>query len=112
MQGAIIDLLNVVGEFSLVGSARTEAEANLWVADNPGKWDLAILDLVLDQGSGLSVIQQCKRISPAAKIVVFSHYVTDGIRHHCLGLGADAAISKADFKSLTEYCLTLSPGDA
>ncbi len=108
IQAAIMEALAEAGEFSVVGTARTEAEAILWVKENPGTWDLAIVDLVLDQGSGLGVIQECRRTCPAGRVLVFSDYVTSGMREHCLGLGADAAISKADFKLFIEYCSKLS----
>ena len=97
LQVVISDLLASMGDFLLIGTATTEAEANLWLADNPGRWDLAIVDLVLEQGSG-------KRRPSASKVVVFSDYVTPGIHRHCLGLGADAAISKSDINAFIKYC--------
>jgi DNA-binding NarL/FixJ family response regulator len=104
LQAVISDLLASIGDFLLIGTATTEAEANLWLADNPGRWDLAIVDLVLEQGSGMSVIGKCKRRPRASKVVVFSDYVTPGIHRHCLDLGADAAISKSDTPAFIKYC--------
>jgi len=109
LQVAIADLLESIGSFSLVGSAETEAEANLWLEDNSNGWDLAIVDLVLEQGTGMGVVAKCKGRPAASKVLVFSDYVTPGIRQHCMGLGADAAILKSDTGAFIDYCATLTP---
>jgi DNA-binding NarL/FixJ family response regulator len=106
LQGVISDLLKTLGDFIVAGTATTEAEANLWLDENSSGWDLAILDLVLQQGSGMGVIRKCRRgtATPQGKVVVFSDYVTPGISRHCLRLGADAAISKADMPAFMRFC--------
>jgi DNA-binding NarL/FixJ family response regulator len=104
LQGLISDLLESLGDFKLIGTATTEAEANWWLGENLGSWDLAIIDLVLEQGSGISVVRKCRCKSVDGKIVVFSDYVTPGIHRHCLGLGADRAISKSDMPTFIDYC--------
>ena len=48
------ELFSAIGGLQLVGGAATEAEAKLWLSDNPGGWDL-IVDLILDEGSGIEV---------------------------------------------------------
>lgn len=108
LQGVITDLLASLGDFELAGTATTEAEANLWLVEHPGSWDLAIIDLVLEQGTGMGVIARCRRTCPAGKVVVFSDYVTPGIRRHCMGLGAEAVIPKADMAAFTSYCSELA----
>ena len=103
--GVLTDLLATVGDFELVKSVGTEAEANLWVDEHPGEWDLAVVDLVLEQGTGLGVVARARDRSPASKLVVFSDYATEGIRKHCLRLGADAAFQKgADMGAFVDYC--------
>ena len=108
VHAAVTDLLHAIGDFSLAGCAATEAEANLWLEENASSWDLAIIDLVLDQGSGMSVIRKCRMASPAGNVMVFSSYVTPGIYKHCMRLGADAAIGKADTPAFIEYCSGLA----
>ena len=44
MQGVLNDLLNVVGPFEIVSTMRTEAEANLWLQEHPGAWDVALIE--------------------------------------------------------------------
>jgi DNA-binding NarL/FixJ family response regulator len=96
MQGVVLDLLATVGEFELVKSVSTEAEANLWLEENEGQWDLAVIDLILEQGTGLGVVNKARTRAHGSKVVVFSDYATEGIRKHCIKLGADAAFQKSD----------------
>jgi DNA-binding NarL/FixJ family response regulator len=105
-------LLQELGDFRIVGGATTEAEANLWLLENLGGWDLAILDLVLAQGTGMGVIAKARLANAPGKILVFSDYVTPGIRKHCLALGADSVISKGNLPEFMSYCLTLLEGAA
>jgi two-component system OmpR family response regulator len=103
--GPLLDLLSTVGEFTLAKAVSTEAEANFWLQENKTQWDLAVIDLVLEQGTGLGVVARAKTRPAGAKVVVFSDYVTPGLRKHCLELGADEAFQKAtDTKAFLDYC--------
>jgi DNA-binding NarL/FixJ family response regulator len=109
MQGVVLDLLATVGDFRLVTILSTEAEANLWLDENPGGWDLAVVDLILEQGTGLGVVARARNRPPASKVVVFSDYATEGIRKHCLKLGADAAFQKSeDLQGFLAFCSALA----
>jgi DNA-binding NarL/FixJ family response regulator len=109
VQGVLADLLASIGDFQLVGATRTEAEAKLWLQEHPGGWDLAIIDLVLDQGTGMAVIPRARGATgdEGGNIVVFSDYASDGIRHHCLKLGADAVFLKSQTQEIMDYCSEL-----
>jgi DNA-binding NarL/FixJ family response regulator len=109
VQGVLADLLASLGDFRLVGTARTEAEARLWLQENPGAWDLSIIDLVLDQGTGMAVIRPARDVTggEGGNIVVFSDYASDGIRNHCLKLGADAVFLKTQTQEFMDYCSEL-----
>jgi DNA-binding NarL/FixJ family response regulator len=96
LRGLMRDLFESLGGFELVATASTEAEARLWLSDHEGKWDLAIVDLVLDQGSGFGVLSHAGRLQRSGRIVVFSSYITPGIEAHCLQLGAAAVFAKDD----------------
>ena len=95
LRTVIADLLASIGDFEVVGEVSTEAEAKLWLEENPGRWDLAVVDLILEQGTGLGVIAKCREAA-GSKIVVFSDYATPGIHKHCLSLGADAVFQKSE----------------
>ena len=104
MQGVVLDLLSTVGDFKLVKAVTTEAEANLWLDENLGQWDLAVVDLILEQGTGLGVVARTTHRT-SGKVVVFSDYATEGIRKHCLKLGADAVFQKSsDVRAFIDYC--------
>ena len=94
MHSLMRDLFAAVGGLELVATASAEGEAKLWLEDHPGAWDVAVLDLVLQQGSGMGVIGPCREHHPAGQVAIFSSYVTPVIRRHCLQLGADMVFGK------------------
>lgn len=114
VQSALTDLLAGVGDFEVVHAAGTEAEAKLWIAENRAAWDLAIIDLVLDQGTGMAVIAPAREAANDAggNIVVFSDYASDGITRHCQRLGADAVFLKSQTQELMDYCAELGGPEA
>jgi DNA-binding NarL/FixJ family response regulator len=97
------ELFSAIGGLRLVGSAATEAEAKLWLCDNPDGWDLVIIDLILDEGSGIEVLREAKHLAPRSRAVVFSSFASPGIRAHCLSLGADAVFDKVDTASFVSW---------
>jgi two-component system OmpR family response regulator len=107
MRDAMADLMGGLEGFRVVGVASTEGEATLWLDEHPGGWDLAVVDLMLDQGSGMSVLAHCNAQPDKGKIVVFSGYASPAIRDHCLKLGADAVFDKASTGDLLEFCREL-----
>jgi DNA-binding NarL/FixJ family response regulator len=94
MRGLLGDLFSSIGGLTIVGAAPTEAEAKLWLDEHRGGWDVAVVDLVLEQGAGMDVIRRAKADPGGGRIVVFSSYATPGVRQHCLDLGADAVFDK------------------
>lgn len=110
VEGALTDYLSGMGDFKVLATARTEAEANHWLQEHPGAWDALILDLVLDQGSGMNVIARARALPGAGKIAVFSGYASEGIRQHCIALGADAVFDKAETAALAEWLRGLRGG--
>lgn len=102
-RGLMRDMLAALGGARVMAAAGTEAEANLWLDTHAPDWDLAIIDLVLGQGSGFGVILRCKTVSTSGRVVVFSSYVTPGIRAHCLNIGADAVFDKSEGAAFIEW---------
>lgn len=105
LRGLFADLFAQLRDVFVVANAATEAEALDWLAGHPDGWDLAIVDLILEQGSGMGVIGRCKALRPRGKVVVFSSYATPGVREHCLTLGADAVFDKTDSADFVAYCI-------
>ncbi len=103
------DLFRSLGHFEVVASAPTEAQAYLWLEENHEGWDLAVVDLMLDQGTGIGVVSRCRTHRPSGKVVVLSSYASPAIRRHCLELGADAVFEKSEYSAFVEFCQTLTP---
>ena len=95
MHGLMQDLLTFVGGVRVVATAATEAEALAWLDRHAGEWDLAIIDLVLAEGSGLDVIRRARQGQQDASIVVFSSFLSPAVERHCMQLGADAVFEKS-----------------
>lgn len=104
----VADLLGSIGDLKPVSYVTTEAEANLWLEENPHGWDLAVIDLILDAGTGMGVLSKCRSWSAGGKAVVLSNYVSPAIQKHCMALGADAVFHKAhDMDRFIEFCSAL-----
>ena len=94
-----------------VGSADTENDGKTWLNNNREKWDLAIVDLFLKQGSGLGVLAACRDRPLSQKVVVLSNYATADIRQRCAQLGVDAVFDKSnEIDALVAYCLQQKGG--
>ena len=110
LQGVVAELLGSLGDFRIEKTVATEAEAILWIQENPEGWDLAVIDLILEQGTGMGVIARCRHAAPRAKVVVFSDYATPGIRKQCITLGADAVFQKSgEVRAFIDFCSALAP---
>lgn len=108
VQDIVEELLASLGDFRLVKAIGNEAEAGLWLVEHPGAWDLAVIDLVLDQGSGMGVVSRAREAAGRdGRVIVFSDYASDGIRKHCLRLGADAVFLKSQTQEFMDYCSEL-----
>ena len=108
VQDIVEELLASLGDFRLVRAIGNEAEARLWLMEHPGAWDLAVIDLVLDQGSGMGVVSRAREAAGRdGRVIVFSDYASEGIRKHCLRLGADAVFLKSQTQEFMDYCSEL-----
>ena len=107
-QELVRDLLESVGGFEVVGVAASETSATDWLHRHRGGWDLAIIDLLLAEGSGFTLLSRCNK-EPGGAVLVFSDFVTPIVRQRCIRLGADGVISKAQFGELRAY-LQAFPG--
>lgn len=103
---SLANTLREVARVEPVGEAETEVEGLHWLRANAGKWDLAIIDLFLKDGSGMRVLESFKSRPPSQKIVVLSNHATSAVRRTCIELGADAVFDKAtEIDDLIDFCL-------
>ena len=112
MRDLMEDVCAAVGSLRIVATAAGEGEATLWLEDNPGSWDLAIIDLVLEQGSGVGVIAHARRQSPHGRIAVFSSYSSPAIAAHCKRLGADEVFNKSETSAFIAWLHAQAEGAA
>jgi DNA-binding NarL/FixJ family response regulator len=96
MRGLLIDLFSSTGEFQVVGTACTEQEAERWLARHGDEWDLAIIDLVLDEGDGTHVVKRARQKNYGGLVVVLASCVTENLREHCYALGADSVFDEEE----------------
>ena len=108
VHGVVADLLAAIGDLRPVSTVTTEAEAILWLEENPGGWDLLVVDLILEAGTGMGVLPKCRGSCADGKAVVLSNYVSPAIEKHCLALGADAVFHKShDMDRFIAFCTAL-----
>lgn len=102
----LIPALAELGSASVMAVAKSEAEAIDWLGAHKGQWDLAVVDLFLEQGSGLGVVEWCQGREPNQRVVVLSNYATDTMRQACLAAGADACFDKStELEAFFDFCL-------
>ncbi|MFT3720503.1 response regulator [Pseudorhodoferax sp.] len=102
----LVATLEELANIEAVGSAETENEGKAWLVGNAQRWDLAIVDLFLKQGSGLGILNACRDRAPGQKLVVLSNYATPDIRKRCAQLGVDAVFDKSnEIDALIDFCV-------
>jgi DNA-binding NarL/FixJ family response regulator len=105
----LISTLEELAPVETVGTADSEEEGAAWLNGHDGQWDLAIVDLFLKKGSGLRVLEACRRRSALQKMVVFTNYATREMRVRCAQLGVDAVFDKStEIDNLLAYCVAQS----
>jgi DNA-binding NarL/FixJ family response regulator len=89
---------------SLVGEAGTVGGAIAGIrSTDPGA---VILDLQLEDGSGLEVLRAVHPASPAIHVAVLTNYATDQHRRACMSAGAEFFLDKSsDFPRIREIVL-------
>ena len=96
-----------------VGHTGRAKEAMAWLADTSHAWDLAIVDLLLeDGGSGLDVLKAVRGRDPARKVIVLTATANQHVRQQCLDLGCDGVFDKSmQTEALLDWCVALAaPG--
>jgi DNA-binding NarL/FixJ family response regulator len=104
---ALSELLAAEGLCETVGKARTESDALAWSFHHEAGFDVAIVDLLLADGSGFSVLAHLVKYQPG-KVVVFSDFVTPVIAERCQRLGAAAAFQKSRMEDCIAYVRALA----
>ena len=108
----LIETLEEIASVNVVGHAATEAEATRWLSVHDGHWQLAVVDMFLQEGSGMGVLAGCRQREPYQKVVVLTNYATDDMRRRSRELGADAVFDKSNqLDEFFAYCIAETAKD-
>lgn len=101
----LVATLEELAGVQVVGWASGETAAVGWLTDPAHDPGLVIVDLFLDDGSGLGVLRALHERHLPLRTVVLSNYATPEVRQRCLELGADRVFDKSgDIEDLLSYC--------
>lgn len=79
--------INESGEIEVVGNAKNGADGiTLCQRLHP---DYVITDLLLSARDGISVLENCKALSPESKVIMISGFVSDGLVNEVMRKGAE-----------------------
>jgi DNA-binding NarL/FixJ family response regulator len=103
---ALVPALADLADAEVVAVAETASEG-IAVLERLGEtWDLAVVDLFLREGSGLTVLRTCQQRASHQRMVVLTNYPTEEMRRRSLELGADALFDKSnELDQFFEWCL-------
>jgi DNA-binding NarL/FixJ family response regulator len=105
--------LQELTDVTVVGFAADESTASRWLDAPDNDADLVIVDIFLQSGSGLGVLQSAANSGRRRKMVVLSNYATPDMRRKCLALGADKLFDKStEIDALIAYCDRLAAGES
>ena len=101
----LVATLEELGDVRVVGWASGERAAVGWLANPAHDPALVIVDLFLEEGSGLGVLRAMHQRAKPLRTVVLSNYATPEVRQRCLELGAQRVFDKSgDIEDLLSYC--------
>ena len=95
---------------TIAGIADSEKQAIDWLDSNPGRWDVALVDLFLREGTGAGVLEHCRERHANQRVLVMTnHAQDDALLQDCKLLGADAVYHKGTgLDALVAHCLRLA----
>ncbi|WP_395058749.1 response regulator [Polaromonas sp.] len=105
IRDTLVEAMEEIAPCRFVAHANSESTARQWLHTHPDDWQLAIVDLLLADGSGFGVLRQCQQRRPEQKVVVLTGHSHESIVEKCLDLGADEVFDKSgELEDLVEYC--------
>lgn len=97
----------------LAGEAATLAQAQRWLVDSRHPLDVLLTDLGLPDGSGLTLIEECRRLRPEAAIMVLTMFGDERHVFAALEAGATGYLLKScNADAFVDHILDLHAGGA
>jgi DNA-binding NarL/FixJ family response regulator len=107
----LVAALEELSPVQVVGTAADEDGAMGWLKHDGVEVDLVIIDIFLQSGSGLGVLQRAAKTGVPGRRVVLTNYATAEMRKKCMELGADRVFDKSnELDELIQYCARLGDG--
>jgi len=104
----LIPAMAELADIVVIAVAETADEALAALDEFSTYWELAVVDLFLKEGSGLTVLRACQERRSDQRVIVLTNYPTLQMRRRCLDLGADAVFDKSsELEAFFHYCNSL-----
>jgi two-component system, OmpR family, response regulator len=87
--------LEELAQATVVGTAQAEDEACRWMDERTQACDVAVIDVFLERGTGLGVLEHIAKYERPPRRVVLTNYATPDMHHRCRELGAEAVFDKS-----------------
>jgi CheY-like chemotaxis protein len=101
--------LEELAPLRLAGVTADERTAREWLKTRAADCDLLIVDLFLNSGSGLGVLQAARSARPAVPTIVLCTDASPGIRARCLAAGAERVFDTSrDIDLVVGFCAKLA----
>jgi DNA-binding NarL/FixJ family response regulator len=108
IRDALIPSMAEMANAQVIAFADTSASALEALNEHSSTWQLAVVDLFLKQGNGLTVLKGCRERRPDQHVVVLSNHATQDIRRRCTDAGADAIFDKStELEAFFDYVQNL-----
>src|SRR5690349_1498304 len=107
----LIPAMSDLAGLQVIAVAETAAAAISALEEYSDTWQLAVVDLFLKEGSGLTVVRACQNRQASQHVLVLTNYATSEIRQRCLALGADGIFDKStELESFFAKCISYHAG--
>jgi DNA-binding NtrC family response regulator len=101
----LVQALEEMTSVVVAGVARSEVDAIRWLNDHKGAYELVIVDIFLQAGSGLGVLRGARALMADATFVVLTNYATPDMQRVCQELGAVQVFDKStELDELVDFC--------
>ena len=109
VRARLTETLQEVAGVVVIGYEAGAIGASDWLVGHLRDWDLAIVDLMLSDGSGLAVIDATQKRSDVQRVIVLSDCPSAPMREKCRVLGADRVFDlSTQVDELIAYCSLLA----
>lgn len=104
IRDALIPSMAEMAGVQVIAVAETSTDAINALKEHDATWQLAVVDMFLKQGNGLTVLKAGRDRRPDQHMVVLTNYPTPDIRQACAEAGADAVFDKStELEMLFDY---------